>query len=378
MSGLDPGEGPSTTSTTFRPAPSPHTSPRTDTDTDTEQPSFPGGGYGLGTTTIKTLTIRPIIPDLDLLPRGPNSIPILRLITDSIAQQSKVLSRYLIFHPPILWPWSENFRWPIGVPPIVAAGGALGAYLFWRCYKGGDQGGIFQAGLLAGVYMGGVIFVYLCLIELSVNIFGGFIERAGEVAKLGLLRAVGVSREEEIEMEEGEDPDGERGWGGTKGWVVEWGGMWKIEVEVETDPGIKLNPGLGIGRGLGKEVERRRKRRRLEIKAFTVKIQYRRQGLGRDLLERMLEGEGVGVDDVEDVGVMAPGLGDGAGREEGKFREMEVGIAEDHTNEIRFVPEWLKRGVQIEEDRVSRWVSRVVGERRRRAKEERGRGKKRE
>jgi len=178
-------------------------------------------------------------------------------------------------------------------------------------------------------YMGAAGFVYLSIVERIIAMYGGFLDRAAEVAKAGLPSALGISGPNDSSI---------------KGWVVEWGGDVVGFLAYK-----KLPPGRVAGSG-------KMENGKVEINAFTVKIVYRGQGLGTGLIERMLE---------EEVTF-----------EEGR-RKATVGWAEDCVNGYGFVPWWLRGGLDREWERVSERVRKMVIKREREWAEK-DKGKKRE
>lgn len=174
-------------------------------------------------------------------------------------------------------------------------------------------GGWMEAVLRTTMYMGSAVFVYLSVVQRVVAIYGGFTDRAAEVAKGGLPAALGMSGSNDASI---------------KGWVVEWG---------DDVVGVIAYKKLPAGR-----TERKVEKERVEIRAFTVKIVYRGQGLGTGLLEKVLDAE--------------LRFGEGG-------RKVEVGWAEDCVNGYGFVPRWLRGGLDKEWERVTRRLQRMVDER---------------
>lgn len=310
--------GPSTTTHLSNPP-----QPQSHREATPDPPPHPGGGYGLGEEEPKPLTIRPIYPPTDLDPSGKHYVTILRLITDSIAQQSKVLSRHVILNPPLLRPFSDNLNITLPISPIVIIFLGVSVWMFLRNLDSAmkaEGGGISGSGYPEAIirtlcYMGGAGFVYLSIVERIIGIYGGFIDRAAEVAKAGLPSALGIS--------EPNDPS-------IKGWVVEWG------ADIVGFLAYKKLPAR-VSESSGKM-----EKERVEIKAFTIKIVYRGQGLGTGLIERMLD---------EEV------------RFEKGERKVDVEWAEDCVNGYGFVPWWLSGGLDREWERVSARVKRMINER---------------
>ena len=293
-----------------------------------EPPPHPGGGYGLGDEQPKPLTFRPLCASTDLDPSGRFTVSILRLVTDSIAQQLKVLSRHVVLHPPLLRPFSDNLGITFPIPPVVMIFAAIAVYVFKLSWDSAEKSGgsWHEVVLRTLIYIAIGTFVYLGVVERIVGMYGGFIDRANDVAKGGLPAALGISGPN--------DPS-------IHGWVVEWG---------DDVVGMVLYSKTSSGRArnnTGKE--------RVEVKAFTVKFIYRGQGLGTELLGRVLDSEL-------------------------KFeggRKVEVVFAEDNVNAYDFVPAWLRGGLDIQRERVKSRLRRM--EQRRTAEwEGKDRGKKKE
>ena len=276
-----------------------------------EPPPHPGGGYGLGDEQPKPLNFRPLCPSTDLDPSGKFTVSILRLITDSIAQQLKVLSRHVVLHPPLLRPFSDNLGVTFPIPPAAMIFVCIAVYVFKFTWDSVEKSGgsWLELVLRTLIYMGIGSFVYLCFVERIVAMYGGFIDRANDVAKGGLPTALGISGPN--------DPS-------IHGWVVEWGD------DV-------------VGIILYKKVPRRTntEKEKVEIKAFTVRLMYRGQGLGTELLDKVLDSEL-------------------------KFeggRRVEVVFAGDHVNAYDFVPAWLRGGLDMERERVESRLRRMVQKR---------------
>ncbi|KAF8421302.1 hypothetical protein EV426DRAFT_706934 [Tirmania nivea] len=288
-----------------------------------DPPPHPGGGYGLGEEEPKPLTIRPIYGPSDLDPSGQHYLTILRLITDSIAQQSKVLSRHVVLHPPLLRPFSDNLNITLPIPPVIIIFLGVGIFMFLRLLDtamkdggGGISGSGYPEAIIRTLcYMGAAGFVYLSIVERVIGMYGGFLDRAAEVAKAGLPTALGISGPNDSSI---------------KGWVVEWG----------TDiVGFLAYKKLPAGRSASSG---KMEKERVEIKAFTVKIVYRGQGLGKGLIEKMLDEE--------------MKFGEGG-------RKVEVGWAKDCVNGYGFVPRWLRGGLDRECRKVSERVEKMISER---------------
>lgn len=331
MSSSDAGPSSTTTHLSDPPQPQSHREPTPD------PPPHPGGGYGLGEEEPKPLTIRPIYPPTDLDPSGKHYLTILRLITDSIAQQSKVLSRHVVLHPPLLRPFSDNLNITLPISPVVVIFLGVSIWMFLRLLDSAmktEGGGISGSGYPEAIirtlcYLGAAGFVYLSIVDRVIRMYGGFLDRAAEVAKAGLPSALGILGPNDSSI---------------KGWVVEWG----------TDiVGFLAYKKIPAGRSASSG---KMEKERVEIKAFTVKIIYRGQGLGTGLIEKMLD---------EEVR-----FGEGG-------RKVEVEWAEDCVNGYGFVPRWLRGGLDREWKRVSGRVERMVSEREREWVEK-DRGKKRE
>ena len=172
----------------------------------------------------------------------------------------------------------------------------------------GGSKSFMEAGIRTLVYLGGIGFVYLSIVERIVGVYGGFIERASEVARGGLLAA--------LEIQDGNDPK-------IKGLVIKWGDDIVGLIIYQRVPPVKLpRNGSSIV-----------KPDNIEIKAFTVKLVYRRQGLGRELLDRVLDKE------------VRRGV-------------TEMGFAKDNVNQYHFVPAWLRGGLDMERERLDAWLKR--------------------
>lgn len=305
MSGLGPSTGTATSSGNAAQTPAVHH------EATPEPPTHPGGGYGLGDEQPKPLTFRPLCASTDLDPSGRFTVSILRLITDSIAQQLKVLSRYVVLHPPLLRPFSDNLGVTFPIPPAAMIFVGIAVYVFKFTWEGVEKSGgsWLEIALRTITYMGIGGFIYLCVVERIVAMYGGFIDRANDVAKGGLLKELGMAGSN--------DPT-------IHGWVVEWG---------DDVVGIILYNKVPARTNTEKE--------RVEIKAFTVKFIYRGQGLGTELLDRVLNSE--------------------LKFERGK--KIEVVFAKDHVNAYGFVPVWLRGGLDIQRERVESKLRRMVQKR---------------
>ena len=169
-----------------------------------------------------------------------------------------------------------------------------------------------EVALRTVIYIAIAGLVYLAFMERIVGLYGGFIDRAKDVAKDGLLAALG--------MPGPNDPS-------IHGWVVEWG---------SDVVGVILYQKIPSGRARS-NIEQER----IEIKAFTVKLIYRGQGLGTELLDRVLDSE--------------------LKFEEGK--KVEVVFAKDNLNAYDFVPARLRGGLDIQRKRVESRLRRMVQKR---------------
>ena len=188
-----------------------------------------------------------------------------------------------------------------------------------------------EVALRTVIYLGIGGFVYLSIVERVVAMYaGGFIDRANNVARGSLQTALGMSRPDNCTVH---------------GWVAEWG---------DDVVGVILYNKASTGRETS-TITSVIEKVRIEIKAFTVKLIYRGQGLGTELLDRVLDAE--------------------LKFEGGK--KVEVAFAQDHVNAYEFVPAWLRGGLDIQTERAESRL-RMMVQRRTAEWEGKDRGKKTE
>ncbi|KAI0171751.1 hypothetical protein GGR52DRAFT_572915 [Hypoxylon sp. FL1284] len=214
-----------------------------------------------------------------------DKVDALNLVTDSIAQQRQSSSYYLIFHPYLL--------------AILSIGLAIAYQYSWRIKR--DVG-------TALMLHSGVIMTYLLGIR---YVTGSYIQVA-ENTKRSWMASEDGEEDTVVGVRFGKDLIG------------------ALVLRLEPNPslsGKKRSRGSALRGGKG------------VIRAWTVKLRYRRKGVGADLLH-------------EAVRLTRERCG----------RDAQVGFAREHANSTTVLPEAFNGPLRKDEQRAAKTLERVLGE----------------
>ncbi|KAK7754104.1 hypothetical protein SLS62_003950 [Diatrype stigma] len=282
-------------------SPSPSPLVTIDNDDDGDPPAAGAGteksprpGPGSVPDDLPPLTVRALDGEAD-------KVAALRLVADSIAQQRQSASRHLVFHPYLL--------------AGLAAALALSYQVSWRARR--DLG-------MALMLHSGVVMTYLLAIRYAT---GRYIQVAEGLRWAWLVPSSGNKG----------DGAGAGAGAGEEDTVI---GV-RFGSELIGALVLRLEPSPGQSQS---HVGKKRTRHVLKgghgvIRAWTVKLKYRRRGVGTDLLH-------------EAVRVTRERCG----------RDAEVGFAKEHANSTMVLPEVFNGQFRKNEQRAAKAMENVVSE----------------